>query len=62
MNPILITVARPRGIHTRFPILPQMGAPRHFDLTKNDNFRLMTAGQYHADLQSVKLRTSRVVS
>lgn len=24
---ILITVARPRGIHTRFPILPAMGAP-----------------------------------
>jgi len=24
---ILITVARPRGIHTRFPILPQSGHP-----------------------------------
>lgn len=24
---VLITVARPRGIHTRFPILPDFGAP-----------------------------------
>jgi hypothetical protein len=34
---VLITVARPRGIHTRFPILPDVGHPNAW---LKDQFRL----------------------
>ena len=53
---ILITVARPRGILTRFPILPALRGTPMLCLERTIPSDLNATGHYHANLESVKLR------